>query len=136
MVIEGTHYSPNCSCKNCKRIKIMDKKASLQKESEWEKEFDKKFWIYFVQYYPEKENGLFGSIKSFIYQTIANREKEIAEEVEKKNEKLPYTPRYCQSRNGIYYCGACEQAWETCSCLSRNTGYKRAIDDVLQIIKH
>jgi hypothetical protein len=61
----------------------MDKKASLQKESEWEKEFDKKFWIYFVQYYPEKENGLFGSIKSFIYQTIANREKEIAEEVVK-----------------------------------------------------
>jgi hypothetical protein len=55
--------------------------TSLQKESEWEKEFDKKFWIYFVQYYPEKENGLFGSIKSFIYQTIANREKEIAEEI-------------------------------------------------------
>jgi hypothetical protein len=61
----------------------MDEKVSLQKESEWEKEFDKKFWIYFVQYYPEKENGLFGSIKSFIYQTIANREKEIAEEVVK-----------------------------------------------------
>ena len=37
MVIEGTHYSPNCSCKNCKRIKIMDKKASLQKESELKK---------------------------------------------------------------------------------------------------
>ena len=53
-----------------------------KKENEWEKEFDKKFWIYFVQYYPEKENGLFGSIKSFIYQTIANRENEIAEEVE------------------------------------------------------
>ena len=42
MVIEGTHYSPNCSCRNCKRIKIMDKKASLQKESEWEKEWSKK----------------------------------------------------------------------------------------------
>ena len=83
MVIEGTHYSPKCFCKNCKKIKIMDEKVSLQKESEWEKEFDKKFWIYFVQYYPEKENGLFGSIKSFIYQTIANREKEIAEEVVK-----------------------------------------------------
>ena len=62
--------------------------TSLQKESEWEKEFDKKFWIYFVQYYPEKENGLFGSIKSFIYQTIANREKEIAEEVEEIQTKL------------------------------------------------
>jgi hypothetical protein len=31
-------------------------------------EFDK-FWIYFVQYYPEKEKGLFGSIKQFILKT-------------------------------------------------------------------
>ena len=47
MVIEGTHYSPNCSCKNCKRIKIMDKKASPQKESEWEKDLSFRFdtWL-------------------------------------------------------------------------------------------
>jgi hypothetical protein len=118
MVIEGTHYSPNCSCKNCKRIKIMDKKASLQKESEWEKEFDKKFWIYFVQYYPEKENGLFGSIKSFIYQTIANREKEIAEEVKKA-----YQKKSSQLHGG----------YDDADYLN---AYGMAIHDVLQIIKH
>lgn len=37
----------------------------MTNEPEWEKEFEK-YWIYFCQYYPEKEKGLFGNIKSFI----------------------------------------------------------------------
>jgi len=84
MVIEGTHYSPNCSCKNCKRIKIMDKKASLQKESEWESEFESRFHTTNNDYdggkmlWVQKEE-----VKSFLKEIISNREKEIAEEVDR-----------------------------------------------------
>ena len=117
----------------------------LQKESEWEK-MTHKDWFPVVGGGPECENcGAHGyekydicpvAVDEAIATAVSNREKEIAEEVDKKKEKLPYTPRYCQSRNGIYYCGTCEQAWETCSCSARNTGYKRAIDEVLSILKH
>ncbi len=47
--------------------------------------------------------------------------------------KLPYLSTLCQNRNGIEYCGTCEQAWEYCSCLARNTGYKKAIDSELSL---
>jgi hypothetical protein len=47
--------------------------------------------------------------------------------------KLPYLSTLCQNRNGIEYCGTCEQAWEYCSCLARNTGYKKAIDSEISL---
>lgn len=53
--------------------------------------------------------------------------KEMVEEME----KLPYKAQICQNRNGLDYCGTCEQAWEDCSCSARNTGYNKALDDLL-----
>jgi len=49
--------------------------------------------------------------------------------------KLPYYARPTQNRNGMDYCSTCEQAWEQCSCAARNTGYKKAISDILSALK-
>ena len=91
MVIEGTHYSPKCFCKNCKKIKIMDKKASLQKESEWEKtkkEFLKELKQALQNNIPHAVNTEFSkflpAVETAIDTIVSEREKEIAEEVKKK----------------------------------------------------
>jgi hypothetical protein len=49
--------------------------------------------------------------------------------------KLPYYAQPAQNRNGLDYCATCEQAWEMCSCSARNTGYKRAIDEIITYLK-
>lgn len=102
---------------------------SLQKESEWEKRFDKKFPLSFFA-----DQGLVGSgfseidftlwtqeatkraeskrlhIKSFIREFIYQREQEIAEEVEKmkrvgkRNEKI-LDSQYMPTYKGVYEVG-------------------------------
>ena len=47
-------------------------------------------------------------------------------ELEKKFKNRKYIPKLCQNRNGLNYCGSCEQAWEYCSCSARNRGIKDA----------
>lgn len=81
MVIEGTHYSPNCSCRNCKRIKIMDKKASPQKESEWESELKELLEKQGVDIMEDGGHQIFDEQVALIIRILSNREKEIAEEV-------------------------------------------------------
>lgn len=57
----------------------------------------------------------------------------IMSEIE-KIEQLPYYCRLAQNINGIDYCSTCEQAWDECSCSARNSGHKKAIDDVLRLL--
>ncbi len=50
-------------------------------------------------------------------------------------EKSPYLARLCKNRNGLDYCGTCEQAWEDCSCPARNTGFNACRNEILNKIK-
>jgi hypothetical protein len=95
-----------------------------------EEEFDKlwtfsgekdTFWVV-GERKPEK-------IKSFYRTAISTLLQQVGEEVNQM-EKLPYHACIAQNRNGMDYCSTCEQAWEDCSCSARNTGYKKAIEDV------
>ena len=86
MVIEGTHYSPNCSCKNCKRIKIMDKKASLR--NEWNLALLRYAEKVGTEDAPESRRKIVTDISQAIATAVSNREKEIAEEVEEIQTKL------------------------------------------------
>ena len=45
-------------------------------------------------------------------------------------EKNPFKPILCQNRNGLDYCETCKQAWEVCSCTSRNTGFNTALSQI------
>lgn len=99
MVIEGTHYSPKCFCKNCKKIKIMDEKVSLR--NEWNLALLRYAEKVGTEDAPESRRKIVTDISQAIATAVANREKEIAEEVEKKNEKLPYTPD-CTGEQIIY----------------------------------
>ena len=61
---------------------------------DWREQLSKKCpWLY--------KGTKFNIVVSFIENLLANQEKEIAEEVEKKNEKLPYTPD-CTGEQIIY----------------------------------
>ena len=51
------------------------------------------------------------------------RESTLEEVRNKVPTETPYSSSYCQNRNGLYYCGTCEQVWEDCSCPARNTGF-------------
>lgn len=46
-------------------------------------EFEKRYWIYLVAHYPEKEKGLFGDMKRFFLQKLQEERERIAGEVEK-----------------------------------------------------
>lgn len=39
---------------------------------------------------------------------------------------LMHERQLCQNRNGLEYCGTCEQAYDECSCAARNTGARNA----------
>lgn len=72
--------------------------------------------------------------RSFAHDLVAETRKECLREVGEmigKMKQLPYYAQPAQNRNGINYCSTCEQAWEDCSCSARNTGYKKALSDVL-----
>lgn len=58
--------------------------------------------------------------------------KQEIENIIKKNlpEKTPFCSKLCQNRNGLDYCGTCEQAWEYCSCSARNTGFNKALSQI------
>ena len=119
MVIEGLHYSPKCFCENCKEIErrnnISNYMTSLQKESEWEKEWSKKkneiLGLFNAgQHHLLTQNGSVNLTSSqqreegeyncrdaekavnrteeFFLSVLSNREKEIAEEVEEIQTKL------------------------------------------------
>ena len=81
-----THYSPNCSCKNCKRIKIMDKKASLR--NEWNLALLRYAEKVGTEDAPESRRKIVTDISQAIATAVSNREKEIAEEVEEIQTKL------------------------------------------------
>lgn len=81
MVIEGTHYSPKCFCKNCKKIKIMDEKVSLR--NEWNLALLRYAEKVGTEDAPESRRKIVTDISQAIATAVANREKEIAEEVEK-----------------------------------------------------
>jgi hypothetical protein len=49
-------------------------------------------------------------------------------------DESPNYARICQNRNGLDYCGTCEQAWEYCSCSARNTGNNRCLQTTLSNI--
>lgn len=55
--------------------------------------------------------------------------------LERLPEKNPNESRLRQNRNGIDYCGTCEQGWEDCSCPARNTGYNTALSEIRTIIE-
>ena len=84
--LESTHYSPNCSCKNCKRIKIMDKKASLR--NEWNLALLRYAEKVGTEDAPESRRKIVTDISQAIATAVSNREKEIAEEVEEIQTKL------------------------------------------------
>ena len=81
MVIEGTHYSPKCFCKNCKKIKIMDEKVSLR--NEWNLALLRYAEKVGTEDAPESRRKIVTDISQAIATAVANREKEIAEEVVK-----------------------------------------------------
>ena len=81
MVIEGTHYSPKCFCKNCKKIKIMDEKVSLR--NEWNLALLRYAEKVGTEDAPESRRKIVTDISQAIATAVANREKEIAEEVKK-----------------------------------------------------
>lgn len=71
---------------------------------------------------------LIEDVESFISTTYPAYAKEFVEKcVPKKN---PNEPQLCQNRNGLDYCGTCEQGWEDCSCPARNTGFNSAISEM------
>ena len=86
MVIEGTHYSPKCFCKNCKKIKIMDEKVSLR--NEWNLALLRYAEKVGTEDAPESRRKIVTDISQAIATAVANREKEIAEEVEEIQTKL------------------------------------------------
>ena len=55
--------------------------------------------------------------------------------VEDRIKNLPYEPRLFQNRNGLDYCGTCEQGWYDCACAARNTGWKNALTQLLGKMK-
>ena len=81
MVIEGTHYSPKCFCKNCKKIKIMDEKVSLR--NEWNLALLRYAEKVGTEDAPESRRKIVTDISQAIATAVSNREKEIAEEVVK-----------------------------------------------------
>lgn len=81
MVIEGTHYSPKCFCKNCKKIKIMDEKVSLR--NEWNLALLRYAEKVGTEDAPESRRKIVTDISQAIATAVANREKEIAEEIKR-----------------------------------------------------
>jgi hypothetical protein len=77
-------------------------------------------------------------IEKIIEKTYNKARKDLIEEDIKRLEGkgLPYFARMCQNRNGLEYCGTCEQAWEDCSCPARNTGYKKALQEEINYKKN
>lgn len=61
------------------------------------------------------------------------KKEEIIEKI-KTISHLIHEPKYCQNRNGLYFCGTCEQAWEDCSCAARNTGARNMKEHILREI--
>ena len=72
---------------------------------------------------------------SFIHSVVEKQRKEIEKEI-RGMKQLPYYAQPAQNRNGMDYCATCEQAWEDCSCSARNTGYKKALQDVIDLLAH
>jgi len=68
-----------------------------------------------------------------IHQAIAEERERVRGEIE-KIKLLPYYAKLCQNRNGMDYCGTCEQAWGDCSCSARNTGHKKGVETVLHLL--
>ena len=116
MVIEGTHYSPKCFCKNCKKIKIMDEKVSLR--NEWNLALLRYAEKVGTEDAPESRRKIVTDISQAIDTAVSNRENEIAEEVKKA-----YQKKSSQLHGG----------YDDSDYLN---AYGMAIHDVLQIIKH
>jgi Zn-dependent M32 family carboxypeptidase len=74
------------------------------------------------------------AIIDFIHSALEEQRKEMEKEI-RGMKQLPYYAQPAQNRNGMDYCATCEQAWEDCSCSARNTGYKKALQDVLDLLK-
>ena len=105
---------------------------TYKSEEEVNKEFEEKFGH---KEMIEIITGTKTEVKDFISSLRASDLEHFREWGGKKMIKLPHEPQHCQNRNGIDYCGTCEQAWEDCSCPARNTGYKKALSDLLTHIK-
>jgi len=87
-----------------------------------DKQFDEKFG-----YKDALTDGT--KIKQFYNQKI----KEMVDEM--IGEENPHKSQLCQNRNGLEYCGTCEQAWDNCSCSARNTGYNKKRQEIINISK-
>ena len=121
MVIEGTHYSPKCFCKNCKKIKIMDEKVSLR--NEWNLALLRYAEKVGTEDAPESRRKIVTDISQAIATAVANREKEIAEEVEKY-------ALYCQKESA-------EQLERENVMLAYDMDSRQvAAKKILQILKH
>lgn len=73
-------YSSDDECESCGLLRYTveaSKAMSLQKESEWEDEFYRRF----QEEYPHLSDEQSEEIKTFVSNILSNREKEIAEEV-------------------------------------------------------
>lgn len=122
-----------------------------QKESGWEKEFEKRFIGYEkvsggigLSYVTDVDNPYLkndiSGIKDFIQETLSNREKEIAEEVEKMKKicrtcKKPLDET-ARDYDGVANCQCCEHEKVAYEHSTEEIGYNQAITDVLQIMKH
>lgn len=101
--------------------------------------FDKK-WTDVMQWsddYGDRETngGSALQIKSFLLQSQRELLREVGKEcIKVMPEQTPFFAKICQNRNGLEYCGTCEQAWEYCSCSARNTGFNRGLERYRQAL--
>jgi hypothetical protein len=138
----------------------MDEKVSLQKESEWKEGLKNNFFHPFYSYYtgfgwekiesredipdnypkgaevrehlPDEEIEKYKELESFISKAISQREKEIAEDVNKL--KKYHKEFEC---NGAHNGRGCYESWcEDQECRNAPKEYNQAITDVLSILKH
>lgn len=72
-----------------------------------------------------------------IKELLTAHEEEVRREEREKVAKinhLIHEPQKCQNRNGLFYCGTCEQPYEECSCPARNSGARKMKEVILQTI--
>jgi hypothetical protein len=106
---------------------------------DWKEEFDEEFGDKFFDIGEPNEDNLdagsekvfYSSLKKHIASLLSSQLKEVLERLPKEN---PNYARICQNRNGMDYCGTCEQSWEDCSCSARNRGHNDLLSQVKKIL--
>jgi hypothetical protein len=108
----------------------------------WEEEFDLKYnhdnpdGRALMLFEDDTQRPAQYEIKTFIQKTIDQERSTLLDELLEAGPKdTPFESKLCQNRNGLDYCGTCEQVWEVCSCPARNTGFNQANTEWRNTIK-